>query len=137
MDAKQLKEFTRHGTIQILAIPSLESALTMGHKKRINLLRFCPFSKFFGLNEARFNVNSMNKTRSIIIVCDMIKAHSHLKSGLSEIDETDSIFERSCSIQIGELDPANDNGNEGLFDDSDEEAGFDALKEQDQDHQKQ
>ena len=66
----------------------------------------------------------MNKTRSIIFVCDMIKAHSHLKSGLSEIDETESIFERSCSIQIGDLNPADDNGDEGLFDDSDDEAGL-------------
>ena len=48
MDAEQLTQFTRHGTIQILALPSLESALTMGHSKRINLLRLCPFSKFFG-----------------------------------------------------------------------------------------
>ena len=126
MDAKQLKEFTRHGTIQILAIPSLESALTMGHSKRINLLRLCPFSKFFGKSEAQFNERSMNKTRSIIFVCDMIKANSHLKSGLSEIDETDSNLERSCSIQIGELNPVNENENEGLFDESDEEAGFDA-----------
>ena len=66
----------------------------------------------------------MNKTRSIIFVCDMIKAHSHLKSGLSEIDETESIFERSCSIQIGELNPADGSADEGLFDDSDDEVGL-------------
>ena len=82
----------------------------MGHKKRINLLRLCPLSKFFGSNEAQFNERSMNKTRSIIFVCDLIKAHAHLKSGLSEIDETESIFERSYSIQIGEVADQHEDG---------------------------
>ena len=69
----------------------------------------------------------MNKTRSIITVCDMIKANSHLKSGLSAIDETESIFERSCSFRICAVDQANEDEHEGLFpDNEDDNAGLDS-----------
>ena len=63
----------------------------------------------------------MNKTRSIITVCDMIKANAHLKSGLSAIDETESIFERSCSVRICAVDQANEDEREGLFPDNEDD----------------
>lgn len=75
----------------------------MGHKKRIKLLRLCPLSDFFGLSHAQFNENTINKTRSTILVCDLINKHSHLKSGLSEIEEKDSVLEASRSIYIGDI----------------------------------
>ena len=80
----------------------------------------------------------MNKTRSIIFVCDLIKAHAHLKSGLSEIDETESIFERSYSIQIGEVADQHEDGSEhdGLF--PEDGAGFNHQQEQpESDHERQ
>ena len=98
MSRKKLREFSSGGTIQILALPKLDTAITMGHKKRIKLLRLCPFSVYFGLCQAQFNEKTMNKTRSTMLVCDLIKQHMHLKSGLSEIEETDSVLEASCSF---------------------------------------
>ena len=119
MSRRKLREFTSEGSIQIIALPRLETAITMGHKKRIKLLRLCPFSEFFGQSAARFNERIMNKTRSQIIVCDLIKQHMHLKSNLSSIEETDSILEASCSIFIGDIlnddqeeDNENDNNDE-------------------------
>ena len=121
MSRKKLREFSSEGTIQILALPKLDSAITMGHKKRIKLLRLCPFSDFFGLCHAQFNENSINKTRSTILVCDLINQHTHLKSGLSEIEEKDSVLEASCSIYIGEIREEDDDADSDQQDEQEEE----------------
>ena len=50
----------------------------------------------------------------------MINKHSHLKSGLTDIEETGPELERSWSIKIGEVQQGDEGNDEGLGPDNED-----------------
>ena len=50
----------------------------------------------------------------------MIKKHSHLKSGLIDIEESSPELERSLSVKIGEVQQEDEGNDEGLGSDNED-----------------
>ena len=63
MSELSLKELTLDGKIRIYALPKLEAALKFNIDQSETLLRFCPFSDFFGINKAQFRTHGFSLTK--------------------------------------------------------------------------
>mgnify|MGYP001207679162 CR=1 FL=1 len=70
---ENLAELVSEGKVQILALPKLEVAITMSHKKLIRVLRFCPLSETFGQSSSELNEHILSKTKCSLTVCQLIR----------------------------------------------------------------